>query len=163
MLVVAACAPSGAPTTPDAPPAGGHEVAFDYGGATLYLTLAPFDLDSFETEPCEYDADQICAIDGALYFGSESLNATEIDSVLVAGALEVNGRRVPLDVSGMVNPTPRQDRIEVERVSPDLGIWEIHGRFGDGGAVYEGAWEVRSGRSRRLALAHSTWFFRDEI
>jgi hypothetical protein len=138
-------------------------LAFHYeNGATLHLIVAPFDTTAFQIERCDYDLERVCAIDGALYLGSEGQGLSDLDSVLVAAELEVDGQRVPLDVSGMVNAYPRQHRIQVEEVMTDWGVWEVRGHFGDGGAVYDVEWEVRSGRAVRLVFAHAMRFLPDE-
>ena len=89
-------------------------------------------------------------IDGVLMFGTDG-EAPE--TVLASAALEVAGRRVPLEVSGMTNPwweRPVPEQFVVEPSGPER--WRVRAEFSDGAGAYVAVWEVARGRSVRTVL-----------
>lgn len=122
------------------------------GGAVLHLTVAPFSARTHQLERCGGRDGFPCTLGGAPMFGTDG---TEPSTVLTAAALEVGGRRVVLDVSGMANPwfdRPYDGQFTVE-ADPDLPErWRVVARLSDGAGYYVAVWEVARGVASRTAL-----------
>jgi len=122
------------------------------GGAVLHLTVAPYSTAAHILELCGGDDGYPCTLGGAPMFGTDG---TEPSTVLEAADLEVGGRRVPLDVSGMANPwvdRPYEGQFEVV-ADPDIPErWRVVARLSDGAGYYVAVWEVARGGASRTAL-----------
>ena len=122
------------------------------GGVVLHLSVVPFDSTEHRLEPCELEGGP-CLIDGVPMFGTDY---TVPETVLASAALEVGGRRVPLDVSGMTNPwweRPDEGQFTVEPFGPyHPERWTVRAALSDGAGSYVAVWEVARGGAVRTVL-----------
>lgn len=130
-----------------------YEASFPFdSGVVLHFAVAPFDSTVHRLEPCEPDGGH-CLINGVPMFGTDY---DEPITVVESAALEVEGHRIPLDVSGMTNAwfvRPYQDLFHVESSGPDQPYrWAVRASLSDGAGSYVAVWEVVRGSSVRTML-----------
>jgi hypothetical protein len=92
----------------------------------------------------------VCLIDGKPVFGTD----WEMPKyVLKEAIIEINGKRVPLDVSCMYNPwfgMPDSKSFSVEKIE---GGFVLEGIFSDGAGAYKAQWQIIDGASVRTKLS----------
>jgi len=92
-----------------------------------------------------------CVIDGMPAFGTHhTIPALKVTALF----LDVDGKRIELDFSGMYNPrSPREDKPLVMSItdrSEDTLV--VRGKFSDGAAAYMAEWKIVRGHSVRTLL-----------
>jgi len=118
---------------------------------SLHLHASAFDATKHQVRRCKVlDWEGVCLIDGRPVIGTD----WEVPkSVLDHLELEVDGRRVPLDVSSLYNPWVGSPSQKFFCVSSVEGGWVVRGLFSDGAGGYGAEWLVIDGSSLRTRIS----------
>ena len=119
----------------------------------LVLIMATFDKSKHRVKRCGKES--ICLIDGLPFFGSDGrLPKTQLTSMV----LTLNGKKMPLDVSGMYEPWNFYKGVNyISKANFSIqhswgNTWILRGRFSDGAAGYRAQWLISEGKSIRTML-----------
>ena len=102
----------------------------------------------------------ICLIDNNIWFGSDDGLALP-QYQLTKLTISISGKKIPLDVTGMFNPTYtgklflRQFYIEKDQPG-----YALYGYFSDGAGTYMALWKIVKGKSMRLKISRDEADFR---
>lgn len=101
----------------------------------------------------------ICRIDGKKVFGIDrgiELPETELFSL----SIEINGRKIPLDVSGMFNPTFTGGLSSGEfQLTKTRNVYILKSHFSDGAGTYIAKWKIFNYRSQRILISNDEKYF----
>lgn len=115
---------------------------------TLSFTLEKFNKADIKLTDC--GGGYICLIDNRPFWGSDGAIPTENLTNL---QMDLKGRKVNLDTSGMYNPKViKEDASRYQVINYYDDVWKVRGKFSDGGAVYYAEWLVVNGQSMRVVI-----------
>lgn len=143
-------ASSGAQARDIAPTHPAGETTFTFSpGLVLHMRVSSFDPATHSVTRCKVlDWEGVCLIDGKPIFGTDWGTPR---SVLESAELEVEGLKIPLDVSSLYEPWIHSKNWF--SVAPVEGGWEIRGCFSDGAGSYVVQWLVIAGVSIRTLIS----------
>lgn len=121
----------------------------------LEASIEKFSAGNHKLDTCDTGLgwEMICLIDNKIWFGSDDGLALP-KFQLTKLTISIFGIKVPLDVSGMFNPTytgklhPKQFFIEKDQPG-----YALYGYFSDGAGTYMALWKIVKGRSMRLKIS----------
>ncbi len=107
----------------------------------------------------EGDEKYICRIDGNEVFGIDrglDLPTTELFSLKI----QINGKRIPLDISGMFNPSfdvsLSTGEFKLEKVRD---VYFLQSYFSDGAGTYIAKWKISNHESKRILISNDEKHF----
>jgi hypothetical protein len=124
-------------------------------GITLTGVVEPFEITKHKYDTCHADGSKgICLIDGAVWFGKDfGLDLPR--NQLIKLTLKVKGKEIPLNVSGMYNPSyTGYLNKEYFKLKEYVGGWILYGMFSDGAGTYTVHWRIIKGKSIRQVISN---------
>jgi hypothetical protein len=102
----------------------------------------------------------LCLIDNNLWFGSDDGLAPpryQLNKLTIT----ISGKKIPLDVTGMFNPT-YTGKLFLKQfyLEKDQPGYALYGYFSDGAGTYMALWKIVKGRSMRLKISRDETDFR---
>ena len=124
-------------------------------GVILFATIEKFIPRQHRYDTCttQFNWKMICLIDGKIWFGTDDgmgLPKYKLKSL----TLTINGRKIPLDVTGMYNPSfdGYLSKRQIELVKDNAG-YLLYGFFSDGAGTYTAHWRIVKNKSMRLKIS----------
>lgn len=125
-------------------------------GITLTMVMTAVDARKHSIQRCGKES--VCLIDGKPVFGSDGqMPKWKLQSMV----LNLKGKKIPLDVSGMYEPWNYYqgkhygDWSSFSITHSWADVWIVRGRFSDGAGSYQAQWLVSYGKSIRTLLMQS--------
>ena len=95
----------------------------------------------------------ICLVNDKPFWGSGGGVPTKILSKL---ELDLKGKKIHLDTSGMYNPMVlKNDKNRYQVLNHYDDVWKVRGRFSDGEVTYYAEWLVANGHAMRVVIGGS--------
>jgi len=134
---------------------GQEKTSLDFGnGVILNALVEKFNVVKHKYDTCDTEQEwkTICLIDGKIWFGTDQgLDLPK--NQLTKMTIKIRGKEIPLDVSGMYNPSFTGQLTKNQFKLKSAGEeYTLYGYFSDGAGTYTAHWTVIKGESLRQII-----------
>jgi hypothetical protein len=124
-------------------------------GVLLTGTIEPFDSTKHKYDTCDTGLGwkSICLIDGKIWFGADAGRDLPRNS-LTKLTIKINGAEVPLDITGMYNPSFKNELTTEQFKLKQVEVGHVlFGHFSDGAGTYTAHWTIIKNKSMRNKIS----------